>query len=187
MKKKVMQRAWELARQGVKQFGGKAREYFTVSLRMAWAEIKEESTMKNEINEKFLNSILIDVETEIAKLPDLSETGSEKQIAWAENIRRNAYMYLNSIITNAVVLGYVENRKPIYIDSERYENGTECNIDGNHYNSKKIIDSVMQVKQGVLDRYFMEMCQTAPKIIDNRYRNENKELCRYTTNCYKHM
>ena len=146
----------------------------------------EEETEK--ITEKFLNSILIDVEAEIAKLPDLSKTGSEKQIAWAENIRRNAYIYLNDIITNAVILGYdVENKKPIYIDSERYKNGTECNIDGNHYNSKKIIDSVMQVKQCAIDKFFMEKCQTAPKIIENRYRIENKELRRYTTNCYKHM
>lgn len=48
MKKKVMQRAWQLAKQGAKQFGGKAKEYFAISLRMAWAEIKEESAMKEK-------------------------------------------------------------------------------------------------------------------------------------------
>lgn len=51
MKKKVMQRAWQLAKQGAKQFGGKAREYFAVSLRMAWAEIKEESSMERKFDE----------------------------------------------------------------------------------------------------------------------------------------
>lgn len=51
MKKKVMQRAWQLAKQGVQQFGGKAREYFAVSLQMAWAEIKEESSMEIKFDE----------------------------------------------------------------------------------------------------------------------------------------
>lgn len=38
----VMKRAWEIARNGVKQFGGMVKEYFAVALKMAWAEVKNE-------------------------------------------------------------------------------------------------------------------------------------------------
>ena len=39
--KNVMTRAWEIAREGVKKFGGKVKEYFAQALVMAWAEIKK--------------------------------------------------------------------------------------------------------------------------------------------------
>ncbi|MEB6549050.1 hypothetical protein MXL46_08070 [Heyndrickxia sporothermodurans] len=38
--KKVMVRAWEIAKEGVKKFGGKVKEYFAQALAMAWAEVK---------------------------------------------------------------------------------------------------------------------------------------------------
>jgi hypothetical protein len=57
MKKKVMQRAWELARQGVKQFGGKAKEYFPESLRMAWAETKKVYIVETHEAEKVLEIV----------------------------------------------------------------------------------------------------------------------------------
>lgn len=45
--KKVMVRAWEIAKQAVIKFGGKVKEYFAQSLTMAWAEVK------NSVNEHF--------------------------------------------------------------------------------------------------------------------------------------
>ena len=57
MKKKVMQRAWQLARQGVKQFGGKSKEYFSESLRMAWQEAKKTYTVETHEAEKVLEVI----------------------------------------------------------------------------------------------------------------------------------
>ncbi|PWA05486.1 hypothetical protein DCC39_18035 [Pueribacillus theae] len=59
----VMKRAWEMAKEGAKKFGGKAIEYIAESLKLAWKEVK------NAVNE----------------LPKL--IGSEKQIKWAEDIR----------------------------------------------------------------------------------------------------
>lgn len=41
MKKEIMKRAWEIARQGAEKFGGKAIEYIAESLRMAWKEAKQ--------------------------------------------------------------------------------------------------------------------------------------------------
>lgn len=38
--KKVMVRAWEIARQAARTFGGKVREFFAESLKMAWKEMK---------------------------------------------------------------------------------------------------------------------------------------------------
>lgn len=38
--KNVMTRAWEIAKEGAAKFGGKVKEYFATSLKMAWAEIK---------------------------------------------------------------------------------------------------------------------------------------------------
>lgn len=38
--KNVMKRAWEIAKQGQKNFGGKVSEYFAEALKMAWIEAK---------------------------------------------------------------------------------------------------------------------------------------------------
>lgn len=39
--KNIMTRAWEIAREAVVNFGGKASEYIAEALKMAWAEVKE--------------------------------------------------------------------------------------------------------------------------------------------------
>lgn len=39
--KKVMMRAWEIAKQAAKKFGGRAIEYIALALREAWKEIKD--------------------------------------------------------------------------------------------------------------------------------------------------
>lgn len=66
MMKQVMKRAWELAKQGVKKFGGKVREYLAASLSLAWKEVKNMGD----------------------KLAEL--VGSAKQVKWAEDIRKKA-------------------------------------------------------------------------------------------------
>lgn len=75
MKKEVMKRAWEIYR----TLSGDRNAKLSQALKQAWAEVKEEAT------------------TEIT-LPEL--IGSEKQVAWAESIRKNyveaMYNYLKS-------------------------------------------------------------------------------------------
>ena len=39
--KKVMVRAWSIAKEAVVKFGGKVKEFFAEALKMAWAEVKE--------------------------------------------------------------------------------------------------------------------------------------------------
>lgn len=45
--KKVMVRAWEIAKEAVKRFGGKVKEFFKQALIMAWKEIKGGIKMEN--------------------------------------------------------------------------------------------------------------------------------------------
>src|SRR5699024_4826207 len=58
----VMTKAWEIARKGVEKFGGKAIEYISESLRIAWAIVKKGGNKMVEMK------------------------GSEKQIKWANDI-----------------------------------------------------------------------------------------------------
>lgn len=39
-KKEIMSKAWEIAREGQKEFGGKVTEYFAEALKIVWAEAK---------------------------------------------------------------------------------------------------------------------------------------------------
>ena len=52
--KKVMVRAWTIARQGQEKFGGKVKEYFAQALAMAWAEYKSTAKQLAAIEKKGL-------------------------------------------------------------------------------------------------------------------------------------
>lgn len=41
MLKKIMNRAWAIAKKAVEKFGGKSKEYFSIALSLAWKEVKE--------------------------------------------------------------------------------------------------------------------------------------------------
>ena len=41
MKKEIMKRAWEIAKEGQMKFGGRAFEYIAEALKMAWKEAKQ--------------------------------------------------------------------------------------------------------------------------------------------------
>jgi hypothetical protein len=47
--KNVMTRAWEIAREGQKRFGGNVKEYFAQALRLAWAEVKAPKKVEVEL------------------------------------------------------------------------------------------------------------------------------------------
>lgn len=79
--KNVMTIAWEIARAAAAETGKKASLFFREALRMAWAEVKA---------------------AKAATLPEL--TGSEKQIKWANSIRKNALVsikYLQNFVAQA--------------------------------------------------------------------------------------
>lgn len=44
MKKEIMKKAWKIAKEAAKKFGGKAIEYIAEAMKMAWAAIKDNGT-----------------------------------------------------------------------------------------------------------------------------------------------
>ena len=80
-KKEIMVRAWELAKEGVKVFGGKVKEYFNKALAIAWEEAKTVVSV-------------VSIET-VAK--HLNENGIHRSIAtkaniWIKNDMRRIYV-----------------------------------------------------------------------------------------------
>lgn len=51
--KNVMSRAWEIARQGQRWFGGNVKQYFAEALRMAWAETRDRRVSAKQIEAEF--------------------------------------------------------------------------------------------------------------------------------------
>lgn len=68
--KNIMTRAWEIAREGASKFGGKAVEYLSESMKIAWAESRE------------------DVKTEIVLAP-----GSRRHKSWLAKINGSHPQY----------------------------------------------------------------------------------------------
>ncbi|WP_203363104.1 hypothetical protein [Bacillus sp. REN10] len=83
----VMTRAWEIAKAAVVKFGGKVKEYFAESLKLAWKEVKNA----------------------VANLVELK--GSDKQIAWANDIRDIFISHLPAIRTLITEYEKQENAK----------------------------------------------------------------------------
>lgn len=67
----VMKKAWEIAKEGAVKFGGKVKEYFAASLKMAWAQVKNETGAINAQN--------VNVTIELAE-------GSKKHKSWVAEI-----------------------------------------------------------------------------------------------------
>lgn len=59
--KKVMSRAWTIARQGQSKFGGQVKEYFAAALKMAWKEVKTQASLLQKAKDLYtgyINNIL---------------------------------------------------------------------------------------------------------------------------------
>ena len=70
----VMTKAWEIARKGVEKFGGKAIEYISEALRIAWALVKKGGNKMVEMK------------------------GSEKQIKWANDVYPKAIEVIGEVL-----------------------------------------------------------------------------------------
>lgn len=99
--KKVMVRAWEIAREAVKKFGGKVKEFFQQALIMAWQEVKEVKIEK-----------VITINTRSAKLNETVANFAEdmnNRIKNAVNAGKDLNelnmitRHLNSVLTNNCV------------------------------------------------------------------------------------
>lgn len=92
MTKQVMVRAWEIARKGQEQFGGKVSEYLSEAMKMAWAIEKGTVTMTikrtmNEIAEELqsnLNTVKVNVWENYGKRRIYVNKGFKNQVIMLE-------------------------------------------------------------------------------------------------------
>lgn len=98
----VMKKAWEIAKEGQNKFGGKVKEYFAEALKIAWSIVKKGMNYVNQ------------VKGTIAKMNALKLEGTEKQVSWAEQIRRKAAATLQKevIYEEYEEVSLLPNRKP---------------------------------------------------------------------------
>lgn len=101
-KKEIMSKAWEIAREGQKAFGGKVREYFAEALKMAWAQAKNG----------------LDIEA-------LEKKGFNR---WTKGEMDR--MYFNLEKAGALELDYYKsgNLRSAYLDGERISNAEACRL-----------------------------------------------------------
>ena len=79
--KKVMVRAWEIAREAVKKFGGKVKEFFQQALIMAWEEVKTMNSEHIVIKSWFLAKNFTEGERYAISVSDLAiEKETEKAV-----------------------------------------------------------------------------------------------------------
>lgn len=134
----VMKKAWEIARNGQKKFGGKVREYFAIALKMAWTIVKKGM--------------------EMVKL-----VGTESQVRWAESIRKNFIADLTDALASVKgnnakkVTGWsFENNEMVPHDFEDYQIFKD---------EERFQESKAAVKKAI---ELAAQCSSAKFIIENR-------------------
>ena len=89
--KKVMVRAWEIARAAVKKFGGSVKSFFAQSLKMAWAEIKGvikvDVKMKNMVEESIIKLMAPYTVEQVAMMKNTVDEIASDILVKAEQIR----------------------------------------------------------------------------------------------------
>lgn len=114
--KNVMTKAWEIAREGQKEFGGKVKEYFAEALKMAWKIIKKVSTLDEKYNKiKFMvKSTSLDFygkvdeyflkATEMIQFTGMTEKEFKNEIQYVDPSRATSFDWeVNGIICEVVV------------------------------------------------------------------------------------
>ncbi len=98
----VMKKAWEIAKEGQNKFGGKVKEYFAEALKIAWSIVKKGMNYVNQ------------VKGTIKKMNAPKLKGTEKQVSWAEQIRKKAAATLQKevVYEEYEEVSLLPNRKP---------------------------------------------------------------------------
>lgn len=153
----VMKSAWEIAYEGVEKFGGKVKEYFVEALKIAWNLFKKGGNEMNYVKQ---------VKGTVSKINIPQLEGSEKQIAWAEQIRKNAAAELQYEVTH-----------------EEYEQVSSLPGDKSTI-QKRSVESIIRAltsEEGIND-YFVKM--EANNLHESRFKSAvqsmNNALDRYT-------
>ena len=120
MKKQVMVRAWSLAKEAVKKFGGRAVDFFRSALTIAWEEIKNGVFVEVRTDRAAQLAKSLNVTLKLAER--LVEVEKAFQEYWNEeeelkfNVWRNCRVY----ITCPWYSKY-QNKKGNYVDMETLE------------------------------------------------------------------
>lgn len=93
MKAQVMTRAWEIARAAVKTFGGKAKQYISEALKMAWAEVKTSVV-------KFVNKMEITVDGYTRYLTRWTKGGYDRVYINGGNKRGDGFVDIKTGFVN---------------------------------------------------------------------------------------
>ena len=96
MTKKVMKRAWEIVKKAIENFGGKAAQYISEALRMAWKEIKMEG-------KKVIDRI---EELEAMGFKRWTKAGMDRLYINASALGLNCTYYKTGNVSNAWFDGY---------------------------------------------------------------------------------
>lgn len=95
--RKVMVKAWEIARKGQSKFGGKVSEYLSAALKMAWALVKKGAEKVKELP------------TIVAKrAEELFDSGDQPTMQYAENKAKHEF---NGLIKNLEKMNAVKEEK----------------------------------------------------------------------------
>lgn len=155
-----MVRAWELARQGVKNFGGKVVDFFRSALAIAWKEAKGG-----------------------VKMVELK--GTEKQIAWATDIIKNVNKALESV--NGVIYGVNNIPESIVAESELAVKNIKSIL--NSGSASVIINAYKNVKGNDLVKDLQEIAFNNYSFIDGALfgNGENVSFTKVVRYIAKHM
>lgn len=80
--KNIMKRAWEIAREGQSKFGGKVSDYLSESLKMAWAEAKNQDNEVVAIKDWFIRKNFNQHEAYAISVADYIKVARETEKAY---------------------------------------------------------------------------------------------------------
>lgn len=117
--KKVMVRAWEIAREGARKFGGKVKEFFQQALIIAWREVKTMNSEHIVIKSWFLAKNFTEGERYTISVSDLS---IEKETEKAVFIKADSdFGFIKFWAPKSVLTTYEEQAQVIENKINRYE------------------------------------------------------------------
>lgn len=116
MRKQVMVRAWKIAREAVVKFGGKAKEFFSQALAIAWKEVKgvvamekvivinTKSAKVNEASRKFANDMNTRIEKALSMGKDADELNKTTRLLNAF-LANTCVSVLDAALVNKTTVG----------------------------------------------------------------------------------
>ena len=131
--KNVMKKAWEIARKGQKQFGGKVSEYLSEALKMAWAIIKKGAVKMG----------IVELRAEEIAKEHIATTGGNADTEFYA--KSNAEKEYSDLIGNMMQINKVTGKEMIKIDAFKNKLN-EMNLEQYHVITKKVNQMLLNVR-----------------------------------------